>query len=216
MPPASSDPGDLRREYGRAELSERDLSPDPVSQFDRWFRDALNAGITDANSMALATVAADGAPSVRMVLLKDFDARGFVFFTNYESRKARELAASPRAELMFYWPAFERQVRIAGTVERVAEEESDAYFRTRPREAQLAAWASPQSEVIPDRSDLEARMQAVSEQYARGDVPPPPHWGGYRLVPVALEFWQGRVNRLHDRLRYVREGGGWRIERLAP
>lgn len=207
---------DLRREYASESLDEKTVAPDPILQFSRWFQEALNAGFSELNAMTLATADVHGRPAARIVLLKGYDERGFAFFTNYASRKGEELAINPRAALLFHWIELERQVRIEGQVERVAPEESDAYYRSRPLGSRLGAWASPQSEVLARREDLEARLTQVTAQY--GDDPPrPPHWGGYRVAPELLEFWQGRASRLHDRVRYAREGPGrWRIERLAP
>lgn len=206
---------DLRQEYMRAGLGEADVDRDPIRQFERWFADALNANLPLPNAMTLATVGADGAPSARVVLLKGIERGGFTFYTNYASRKARELAARAGACLVFMWSPLERQVRIDGSVERVSPEESDAYFTSRPLGARLSAWASPQSETVASRAFLEAAMAAARGRY--GDSPPrPPHWGGYRVMPSALEFWQGRADRLHDRLLYTREGDAWRIVRLAP
>ncbi|MGH7536824.1 MAG: pyridoxamine 5'-phosphate oxidase, partial [Gemmatimonadales bacterium] len=172
--------------------------------------------VPEPNAMTLATATADGAPSARIVLLKGFDRRGFVFFTDYRSRKAAELAANPRAALVFHWEELERQVRITGRVERVTHQESEAYFLTRPMGSRLGAWVSHQSQVIPGREVLEDGLRAMGERFADGQVPLPPHWGGYRLAPDSIEFWQGRANRLHDRIRSGREGVGWRLERLAP
>jgi len=206
---------DLRQEYMRAGLAEADADRDPIRQFERWFEDALRARLPLPNAMMLATVGADGAPSARAVLLKGIEDGGFVFYTNYQSRKARELEARGAACLAFLWSDLERQVRIDGTVERVDAGASDAYYATRPLGARLSAWASPQSERVPDRGTLERAIDAVRRQY--GDSPPrPPHWGGYRVLPRQLEFWQGRADRLHDRLLYTRSGNGWKIERLAP
>lgn len=210
-------PADLRTEYQRGALDEADAGADPIALFGRWFDEAVAAGGRDPNAMSLATVDAEGHPSVRIVLCKEFDARGFVFFTNYGSRKGRELASNANACLLFFWPDLERQVRVSGTVAPVAAEESDTYFAQRPRAARIGAWASPQSEVISDRRVLEERTAQFEQRYAGHAEPPrPSHWGGYRLAPQALEFWQGRHSRLHDRLVYSRAGAQWRRERLAP
>jgi pyridoxamine 5'-phosphate oxidase len=208
---------DLRREYALARLDERDVSHDPIVEFARWFAEAQEAEVLEANAMTLATATAAGAPSARIVLLKAFDERGFVFFTDYRSRKGGELEANPRAALVFYWGELERQVRITGGVALTSREESEQYFQGRPLGSRLGAWASHQSRVIPGRAALEQDLREVEERYGDGEVPLPPHWGGYRLVPDAIEFWQGRASRLHDRIRYVREAGkGWRVERLSP
>ncbi|MBE7537951.1 MAG: pyridoxamine 5'-phosphate oxidase [Opitutaceae bacterium] len=209
---------DLRRDYSLAGLSEQDLAKDPFRQFDAWFQEAEAARIPEPNATVLATSTRDGRPSTRTVLLKGIDGRGFVFFSNYESRKGRELEANPFASLTFPWIAMERQVIVEGAIVRVSREESAAYFHSRPRASQLGAWVSHQSSVVPNRETLESSMKALEEKYAGAEVPLPPYWGGYRLLPDSVEFWQGRRSRLHDRLRYRREkaGGDWIVERLSP
>jgi len=197
-------------------LNESDVDPNPLKQFEVWYGEALASGVPEADAMTLATATTDGAPDARIVLLKSFDGRGFVFFTNYQSRKAQELAANGRACLLFYWLPLKRQVRIEGTVEKVSAAESDDYFHTRPWGSKLGAWASDQSRVITSRENLEKRFAEFESEFA-DNVPRPPHWGGYRLIPTAIEFWQGRDNRLHDRIRYrLQQDKSWRIERLAP
>jgi len=199
----------------RTGLSEAELAPEPFAQFGRWFDAALASGVALPNAMTLATATRSGRPSARAVLLKGFDTAGFVFYTNYNSRKGRELTENPQAMLLFCWEELERQVRIEGRVERVPAAESDAYFSSRPLGARLSAVVSAQSEPVADRAALEKKLQAATTQY--GELPPrPPHWGGYRVIPEWFEFWQGRENRLHDRLCYRRAPGGWNIERLAP
>ena len=208
---------DLRKDYSLAGLTEKELARDPFRQFEKWFQEAEAAKIPEPNAMVLATATRDGRPSARIVLLKGLDGRGFVFFSNYESRKGRELEGNPRASLLFPWVALERQVIVEGTVLKVAREESETYFHSRPRQSQLSAWVSQQSSIISSRATLEESMQTLEKKYAGQEVPLPPHWGGWRLAPETVEFWQGRRNRLHDRLRFRREkDGAWSVERLAP
>jgi pyridoxamine 5'-phosphate oxidase len=200
-------------------LDRDDLQPDPVAQFLEWLDDADRAGVAMPNAMALATADADAHPSVRHVLLRGADATGFTFFTNRESRKGRDLAVNPRAAAVFLWKELDRQITLAGRVEHVSDEGSDAYFASRPRDAQIGAWASDQSRPIAGRSELDRRVAEADERFRDAEVPRPPYWGGYRIVPDAVEFWQGRAFRLHDRFRYTRdanEASGWRLERLAP
>jgi pyridoxamine 5'-phosphate oxidase len=213
----SFDQAGFRHEYIGEGLRRADLDPDPIEQFGNWFAAAVAAGIHDANAMALATASKAGKPSVRVVLLKDFDERGFVFYTNYASEKGRQLDANPRAALVLYWMEVERQIRIEGAVEKTSREESEQYFHSRPAGAQLGAWASRQSEPIDARRVLDARLEEMRQRFAHGEIPLPPHWGGYRLKPEKIEFWQGRPNRLHDRFRYsLQANGSWSIDRLAP
>lgn len=207
---------DLRKDYSLAGLVETDLARDPFRQFEKWFQEAEAAKIPEPNAMTVATATADGRPSARTILLKGIDGRGFVFFSNYESRKGRELAVNPFATLLFPWLALERQVVVEGPVTKVPREESETYFHSRPRASQLGAWISQQSSIISGRAVLEDGMKMIEQKYAGREVPLPPHWGGWRLMPEIVEFWQGRRSRLHDRLRYRREKDTWVIERLAP
>jgi pyridoxamine 5'-phosphate oxidase len=206
----------LRRDYALSSLSETDVDADPIRQFERWFADAVSAQVPEPNAMTLATASRDGVPSARIVLLKGVDSRGFVFYTDFRSRKGAELTENPLAALTFLWKEIERQVRISGAVSRASAAESEAYFRTRPAGSRLGAWASQQSSVIANRAELEERLREVALRFPNGDVPLPPHWGGFRVVPDEIEFWQGRADRLHDRLLYRREDSGWTISRLSP
>jgi len=208
---------DLRQEYSLQRLNKTDAHPNPFEQFTLWFDQAVAAKLPEPNAMTLATATGDGKPSARMVLLKDYDERGFVFYTNYKSRKGQQLLANPWGAIAFWWTQLERQVRIEGQIEQVSAEESDAYFHSRPQDSQLGAWASEQSQVIDSREVLEQRLQQLKKEYENKTIPRPPHWGGFRLIPVAMEFWQGRPSRLHDRLLYQRtEKGSWMIQRLSP
>lgn len=211
-----NDLAQLRREYEGRGLDITDVDADPLVEFDTWFREVREAGYFEPNAMVLSTVDPDGWPSSRTVLLKGRDERGFVFYTNYQSAKARDLDATGRASLTFVWSEVRRQVRVVGTAERVDPAESDAYFATRPRGSQVGAWASDQSAIVPSRAALDDAYAAIEARYDGQDIPRPPHWGGYLVRPLVMEFWQGRENRLHDRLRYTRDVDGWRIERLAP
>jgi pyridoxamine 5'-phosphate oxidase len=206
----------LRKEYTRAGLREVDVDPDPIVQFHEWFEKVIEADLHEPNAMILATATGEGRPSARTVLLKGYDEQGFIFYTNYEGRKARELEANPTCALLFYWGELERQVRIEGRASRLSTEVSDAYFLSRPRGSRLGAWASEQSRPVEDRSVLEERVKALEAEYEGREIPRPPFWGGYRVEPEVIEFWQGRENRLHDRLVYRRSEGEWTIERLQP
>ena len=210
------DAAKLRREYTRAGLDAASMNPDPIVQFEAWFEKVVEANLPEPNAMTLATVSGEGRPSARTVLLKGYDGRGFVFYTNYEGRKARELEANPACALLFYWGELERQVRVEGRASRLPGGESDAYFASRPRGSRLGAWASEQSRPVRDRSVLEERIRALEAEYEDREIPRPPFWGGYRVEPETIEFWQGRENRLHDRISYRREEGAWRLERLQP
>jgi pyridoxamine 5'-phosphate oxidase len=207
---------DLRREYSLQELSEDSVAKDPFVQFANWFDEYLNAGAPEPSAMTLSTIGEDNAPSSRVVLLKGFDANGFVFYTNYESKKARDLIANPHIALHFFWPELERQVEIAGRAEKTSREESESYFATRPTASKLGAWASKQSELLGSRTELEQRVEDVRSRFDTDNVPCPPFWGGFRITPTRFEFWQGRRSRLHDRICYESDGGGWKIARLYP
>jgi pyridoxamine 5'-phosphate oxidase len=210
------DASSLRKEYTSAGLDRADLDPDPIVQFHEWFEKVIDADLHEPNAMILATASTDGKPSARTVLLKGYDEQGFVFYTNYEGRKANEIEANPMCALLFYWGELERQVRIEGRASRLSGEESDSYFATRPRESRLGAWASEQSRPVDDRSILEERVRALEAEYEGRVIPRPPFWGGYRVEPDTIEFWQGRENRLHDRIVYHRSERGWKIVRLQP
>jgi pyridoxamine 5'-phosphate oxidase len=208
---------DIRKNYSKKKLSERKAKGNPFEQFAKWWEQAIRANIEEVNAMTLATSSIDGVPSARIVLLKEFSERGFVFFTNYESFKGQQLFQNPKACLVFFWKELERQVRITGLVEKIPPSESDAYFHSRPLESQLGAIASPQSHVIENRDWLEKQFENLQKQYKKAEVPRPAHWGGFLVKPVMIEFWQGRPNRLHDRLQYsLMENGEWKLERLAP
>ncbi|MBK7433135.1 MAG: pyridoxamine 5'-phosphate oxidase [Chitinophagaceae bacterium] len=208
---------DIRKEYMKQSLLEEEVEQDPFSQFGKWWDEAVKSEVEEANAMTLATATADGKPSARIVLLKAATPQGFVFYTNYSSHKGQQLAENPLACLVFFWTSLERQIRIEGTVEKVSEGESDEYFHSRPSDSRLGAWASPQSSVIPSRDTIEENLAHYLKKYPEGHIPRPPHWGGYLVRPVQIEFWQGRPSRLHDRILYtLQPDGGWKIERLAP
>jgi pyridoxamine 5'-phosphate oxidase len=206
---------DIRKDYKREMLNEKNASADAIDQFAKWWDEALQSEIEEVNAMTLATASKDGIPSARIVLLKDYDERGFVFFTNYKSHKGNELELNPHAALVFFWKVLERQIRIQGMVEKISSEESDDYFQTRPAGSRIGAWASPQSTVIKSRKSVEENVKLYQEKFGE-NIPRPKHWGGYRVIPSVIEFWQGRTNRLHDRLQYSKQINGWKIERLAP
>lgn len=215
--PANKSIADIRKDYRMRSLSETDAAPNPITQFETWWNEAVKSEISEPNAMTLATASADGVPTGRIVLLKGFDERGFVFFTNYNSLKGEQLAENPRACLVFFWKELERQVRVMGVIEKVPAADSDEYFNSRPEGSRIGAIASPQSSVIESRDWLEAKVAATTQQLTGTNIPRPDHWGGYRVRPAIIEFWQGRSNRLHDRLQYsLTEDGVWKIERLAP
>jgi pyridoxamine 5'-phosphate oxidase len=207
---------DIRTDYRRASLTEADVADDPIVQFTRWFHEAVEAQVVEPNAMCLATATPDAYPSARIVLLKDVDARGFVFFTDYRSRKGQELADNPSASLCFFWAELERQVRINGAVQRVSRAESDEYFQSRPRGSRIGAWTSAQSSVLASREALEAQLVENEQRFGEGPVPLPDHWGGYRVIPEEIEFWQGRPSRLHDRIHFRKSAGRWEKHRLSP
>lgn len=208
---------DLRKDYTLQDLNEIEVDPNPVIQFQKWFDQACSADVPEPNAMTIATVNSEGKPSARMVLLKDYDEKGFVFYTNYNSRKSQELAANPYAAIVFWWAQLERQVRITGSVEKISARESDEYFHSRPLNSRLGAWTSNQSEIISSREVLEQRLQELQEKYQDLNIPRPSHWGGFRVIPTEIEFWQGRSSRLHDRLSYTQcDDGSWKIQRLSP
>lgn len=207
---------DIRKDYCLSQLDEHDIAPDPIDQFTQWWQHASHSEVMEVNAMTLATATLDGIPSARIVLLKDYDERGFVFFTNYQSHKGRELEENPHAALVFFWKEIERQVRIEGDVEKVSDDESDEYFYSRPVGSRIGAWSSPQSSVIENRDVLENNVRHFEKEF-QNSIPRPPHWGGYRVMPQKIEFWQGRSNRLHDRIQYTKTlQGSWKAERLAP
>lgn len=206
---------DIRKDYRLQELTEADVASDAIEQFTRWWQEAVESQLEEVNAMTLATATKNGVPHARIVLLKDYDKQGFVFYTNYSSHKGQQMQENPHAALLFFWPALERQVRIEGVIEKVTAAESDEYFHSRPAGSRIGAWASPQSTVIPTRGVLEENVQKFTTEFTSG-IPRPPHWGGYRLVPNSIEFWQGRSSRLHDRILFTQTDTGWQINRLAP
>lgn len=212
----STNYADLRKEYIRASLDVTDTLSDPVKQFQKWFKEAQEAQVNEPNAMTLSTVTAEGKPDARIVLIKEVNEKGFSFFTNYQSRKGKELEKHPYAALTFYWPELERQVRIEGEVEKLDEDTSNSYFNSRPRGSQISAWTSPQSQEIPNRGTLEIRQRDYEERFNGQEVPRPEHWGGFVVKPLRVEFWQGRASRLHDRIVFERTAGGWNCKRLAP
>ena len=208
---------DIRRDYSHKSLSEKDVDPNAIRQFETWWNEALRSKIDEVNAMTLATASIDALPSARIVLLKEVNEKGFIFFSNYESYKAQQLAENPKACLVFFWKELERQVRITGLIEKISAKQSDDYFQSRPESSQIGAWASPQSRVIEDRNWLDGKFNELVNKMEGTAIPRPPHWGGYIVKPVVIEFWQGRPSRLHDRIQYtLEENGEWKIERLAP
>ena len=210
------DIANIRKDYIQGALSEQDVLPDAIQQFEKWWSEAIASEIEESNAMTVATVNEQGFPSARIVLVKDISEEGFSFFTNYNSDKGQQMSAHDRVALLFFWKELERQVRIEGTIEKLSDADSDVYFASRPRGSRIAAWSSPQSEIIADRSVLDKRAQEFKEKFQNQEVPRPPHWGGYLVRPMSIEFWQGRSSRMHDRLKYVKEGNVWKIVRLAP
>lgn len=206
----------LRHDFAKQTLDERDVHIDPVLQFEKWFKEAVDAHVNEPNAMTVCTASKDGKPSARILLLRNFNEDGFVFYTNYTSRKGSEILDNPNCALLFFWPELERQVRIEGVLQKQTAEESDLYFKTRPRGSKLGAWTSEQSKVISSRDVLDKEYEILSKKYPGEDIPRPPYWGGFLLKPVSIEFWQGRPSRLHDRILYTKENGNWKIERLAP
>lgn len=207
---------DIRRDYKLKHLDEQQVSPDAMKQFESWWNEAVNSNIDEVNAMTLATSDKNGSPAARIVLLKGYTENGFIFFTNYDSHKGKQLSENPKASLVFFWKELERQIRITGSVEKISAEESDAYFNSRPQMSKIGAWASPQSTVIADRNIIENRFQSLTEKFADQPVDRPEHWGGYIVHPSSIEFWQGRPSRLHDRILYIKQNNSWKIERLAP
>lgn len=208
---------DIRKEYKLQTLNKMDVDENPINQFGKWWAEAMQSNIDEVNAMTLATADLDGKPSARIVLLKGFDEKGFVFFSNYQSHKAKDMESNARVSLLFFWKELERQIRIEGTVSKISGAESDAYFKSRPQGSKIGAWASPQSRVISSRKIIEANVSEVEENFAGNEIERPPHWGGYVVKPALIEFWQGRASRLHDRIQYtIQEGANWKIERLAP
>jgi pyridoxamine 5'-phosphate oxidase len=206
----------LRHDFSKRSLDEKDVSPDPLVQFEKWFREAVDTKVNEANAMSLSTVSAEGKPSSRILLLRNFDEKGFVFYTNYASRKGGEINDNPNAAMLFFWPELERQVRVEGILMKQSSSESDLYFNSRPRESKLGAWTSAQSKIIESRKVLDEEYEKLGKKYPGDSVPRPPHWGGYILKPASVEFWQGRPSRLHDRILYTKERDSWKIHRLAP